>query len=1182
MDPSTRKSHGHDQALASDTFDKFCNASTLKDILGLYRQLCSVCKLVPTNFHEFFPKIRGKIPSWRAEELWSRFEKKAAEKCYARGRYGGNTKVLIIGGGPCGLRAAIDAQLLGAKVVVIEKREKFSRNNVLHLWPFVITDLRALGAKEDGHEFNLGFCSDKFFAVLYGKFCAGSIDHISIRQIQCILLKVALLLGVEFYEGVGFQGLVEPSSSGVMMFDVILGADGRRTILSSEGFKRKALRAKLAIAITANFINKHTEAEAKVEEISGVSYIFRQQFFQDMDESMGIALENIVYYKDETHYFVMTPKKQSLLEKRVLYQDFPEPELLLAPENVDQEALQRFTMEAIVFATDNRLPELEFALNHYGQPDVAVFDFTTMYASENACRAVQRKGHKLLIGLVGDALLEPFWPTGSGCARGFLGSYDAIWMTRQWGKGLNSVLEVLAERESIYRLLGQTTPENLSKDHNQFNIDPRTRYPKINLGAVNARQITYLYDSDVPIKDVYDPIRDPNDSKLFKEFVMPHDFLLRWIQEQVAPKNVQVGSIADVLNGASALPALIHRYRPDLIAFPLPDNVDKCVKNQLIFEILQDEFDIGIPMDCEKSVTCGDSERGMLIRYLSQIYLRFRGDICRDTVFVPEASTNKRGAVQHPNNSKLHHSLSIKEFLRAKAELERTRKEEEDNQSSKREKRRSQFYDALMASESQNTLQKSQTSINVVIPVVKLNPVPPGELFAACRQGRDKEVASENRPATMAPLIAPSTKALIRSRSDVGFRRGPSPLATHTTPPSPSTLQSSRSVVLGSAAVKQQQTLQQLRLQQEQEQSEAVEMQMRIMKRRTTPAGAIISTFMQKQAIAAKTVEQEEQENWTKRQIRDMRARSLNQNSFNGWGKKPENEQNNHFNQLQLQQQQQQAAALGPDVSFKDRCKFLEKNIYNSGRDIKVHTSSVPWLSETSSARNSQPNSPGPAPLQKSPSSLGSTTTTFLAKPQHHQPSSPPVNITTKSPIFAANFFQQSQQHHPQKVPNNQKRSSSGNILPNKMGQQQPSEIEQKLSATIAGMKAQLVNPPQYHINGQIIHPGNKAMAKTKEGIQVAMARTHIPTLPQQAAAQPLRRSATSIGVVGGHPSQNHHHHQTFIHNKIHNGGLASPFINAKVVTDSSGESDSDNEFLKAIDFESLDGQELQELLSSF
>lgn len=68
-----------------------------------------------------------------------------------------------------------------------------SRNNVLHLWPFVIEDLRALGAK-------------KFF----GKFCAGAIDHISIRQVQCILLKVALLLGVEVHTEVSFENLIEP------------------------------------------------------------------------------------------------------------------------------------------------------------------------------------------------------------------------------------------------------------------------------------------------------------------------------------------------------------------------------------------------------------------------------------------------------------------------------------------------------------------------------------------------------------------------------------------------------------------------------------------------------------------------------------------------------------------------------------------------------------------------------------------------------------------------------------------------------------------------------------------------------------------------------------------------------------------------------------------------------------
>ena len=65
--------------------------------------------------------------------------------------------VLIVGAGPCGLRAAIETQLLGAKTIVIERREEFTRNNVLKLWKFVIDDLKLIGAK-------------KFF----GKFCTGT------------------------------------------------------------------------------------------------------------------------------------------------------------------------------------------------------------------------------------------------------------------------------------------------------------------------------------------------------------------------------------------------------------------------------------------------------------------------------------------------------------------------------------------------------------------------------------------------------------------------------------------------------------------------------------------------------------------------------------------------------------------------------------------------------------------------------------------------------------------------------------------------------------------------------------------------------------------------------------------------------------------------------------------------
>lgn len=80
--------------------------------------------------------------------------------------------------------------------------------------------------------------------------------------------------------------------------------------------------------------------------------------------------------------------------------------MLLSRANVDQAALLSYAREAADFSTSQQLPTLDFAINHYGQPDVAMFDFTCMYASENAAMVRQRNGHQLLVALVGDSLLE--------------------------------------------------------------------------------------------------------------------------------------------------------------------------------------------------------------------------------------------------------------------------------------------------------------------------------------------------------------------------------------------------------------------------------------------------------------------------------------------------------------------------------------------------------------------------------------------------------------------------------------------------------------------------------------------------------------------------------------------------------------------------------------------------------
>nr|XP_033718456.1 F-actin-monooxygenase MICAL2 isoform X9 [Tursiops truncatus] len=534
---------------------------------------------------------------------------------------------LIIGGGPCGLRTAIELAYLGAKVVVVEKRDTFSRNNVLHLWPFTIHDLRGLGAKK-----------------FYGKFCAGSIDHISIRQLQLILFKVALILGVEIHVNVEFVKVLEPPedqenqkigwraeflpadhSLSEFEFDVIIGADGRRNTL--EGFRRKEFRGKLAIAITANFINRNSTAEAKVEEISGVAFIFNQKFFQDLKEETGIDLENIVYYKDCTHYFVMTAKKQSLLDKGVIINDYIDTEMLLCAENVNQDNLLSYAREAADFATNYQLPSLDFAMNHYGQPDVAMFDFTSMYASENAALVRERQSHQLLVALVGDSLLEPFWPMGTGCARGFLAAFDTAWMVKSWDQG-TPPLELLAERESLYRLLPQTTPENINKNFEQYTLDPGTRYPNLNSNCVRPHQVKQLYITkelhQCPLERLGSVRRSVGLSR--RESDIRPSKLLTWCQQQTKGyQHVNVTDLTTSWRSGLALCAVIHRFRPELINFDSLNEDDTVENNQLAFDVAEREFGIPPVTTGKEMASAPQPDKLSMVMYLSKFYELFRG-----------------------------------------------------------------------------------------------------------------------------------------------------------------------------------------------------------------------------------------------------------------------------------------------------------------------------------------------------------------------------------------------------------------------------------------------------------------------------------------------------------------------------------------------------------------------------
>ncbi|XP_032893685.1 F-actin-monooxygenase MICAL3 isoform X14 [Amblyraja radiata] len=603
-------------------FDRFVQATTCKGTFKGFLELCEYLGVSNVDFPYFYTKLKTKLNYWKAKALFAKIDKRGSHKDYKKNTACANTKCLVIGGGPCGLRTAIELMFLGAKVIVVEKRDTFSRNNVLHLWPYTIQDLRNLGAKK-----------------IYGKFCAGAIDHISIRQLQLVLLKIALILGTEIHLNVEFRGLlpprghknphagwradIDPPTNKVAQFEfeVVIGADGRRNTL--EGFRRKEFRGKLAIAITANFINRHTRDEARVEEISGVAFIFNQKFFRDLREATGVNLENIVYYKDDTHYFVMTAKKPSLLEKGVILQDFGDTEKLLSRNNVNQEALLNYAREAADFSTHHLLPQMDFAMNHYGQPDVAMFDFTSMYASENASLIREESGKRLLVSLVGDSLLEPFWPMGTGIARGFLAAFDAAWMVRAWSQGIPP-LKVLAERESIYRLLPQTTPQNIIKDHNAYSLDPITRYPKVNIHIVDPNQVRRLWiTADQKLIAAPEPpaISKSPRTKQNTDTLARSNVLLAWCQKQTQGyRNVNVVDLTASWKSGLALCAIIHRYRPDLIDFQQLNERNVESNNQLAFDIAERDFGISPIMTGKEMASVGEPDKLSMVMYLLQFY----------------------------------------------------------------------------------------------------------------------------------------------------------------------------------------------------------------------------------------------------------------------------------------------------------------------------------------------------------------------------------------------------------------------------------------------------------------------------------------------------------------------------------------------------------------------------------
>lgn len=487
--------------------------------------------------------------NFRASKLWKLYH----ERCQKNSIYLtdplGERRAIVVGAGPCGLRAAIELRLLGADVTVVEQRQTYSRINQLHLWKWCADEIKELGAGIIEPP-PASFAADP------------ALIHAGIGDLQVFCLKVALLFGVEVLFGVCYEGAeyvpqlgwrvnLKPGAGAGLAegragaagagkaaecgapSDQVLAPppsarapphiDGVHLIVGSNGFSTQVsdefgmtaavsggLRQDAAIGLIVNLKRQDGQSERNLRSFNMASQFFTS-LFKECEQETGCKLENIVYTKaHSSHYFVMTPTNSSLQATGVIKNRSHEP--LLAPENVDLEALDRLVQAITAFrwkrGADCQEPPVLEAIRAdnngavpkplYADGRPRLFDFSQMRRSVEGMKFVRPPGAKaasaddLLVGLCGDALMEPFWPEGLGIVRGFFSVLDfcsavAMWFTVDPGS-LNLQREQ-TEVETHFQLaytqlktLSGSTRDRVLKNDVQkkkgttWMLDPATRY----------------------------------------------------------------------------------------------------------------------------------------------------------------------------------------------------------------------------------------------------------------------------------------------------------------------------------------------------------------------------------------------------------------------------------------------------------------------------------------------------------------------------------------------------------------------------------------------------------------------------------------------------------------------------------------------------------------------------------
>jgi len=453
----------------------------------------------PVFPYEKLQAIVGDGGNWKWPRMWQKFDELERRGTAYRDGEGLNfqqpnknpgivpQRVLVVGSGPVGLRLAIELALGGHKVTIFEKRREkkteggdlealgfTNRVNRPHMWPFVRNDLAKLNGKDLMSR-----------TAAYPVFTEPDTSSIGIDELQILLMKSVLLLGVDHRLGAGYvnakptydpktmkptwrvectydavaakkYGMQEGKNEQV--FDCLIGCDGPRSTVretQAKHFgnieKRKFMDCVGIVANVRKVSRKRLkelgfEYGQEPHDMNRTKMVFKD-FFTKINDEAEADLEGLIYYKASFHnYTILTPKRSDLvkhgLSGKVYHHTVAREASSMSAERIEEKAkLKRYcanVLKAAGIPVDDQLDNAGFV---DAPNDVMAFDFAECWNTPKSIvfnlpppdYDVEQHGEWMgrrlipLVGLAGDALLEPFWPLGLGLKRGWQAIMDTCY-----------------------------------------------------------------------------------------------------------------------------------------------------------------------------------------------------------------------------------------------------------------------------------------------------------------------------------------------------------------------------------------------------------------------------------------------------------------------------------------------------------------------------------------------------------------------------------------------------------------------------------------------------------------------------------------------------------------------------------------------------------------------------------